>query len=61
MNDSKTKNEEIARLAEVVAKEGWQVDAIQFEPAGGPFDKRPAQMYLTLKLSPLSSQSRQAH
>jgi hypothetical protein len=57
MNDCQTKNEEAARLAEILQREGWQVDTMKFEPAGGPFDKRPAQMYLTIKLSPLPSQS----
>jgi hypothetical protein len=57
MNDCKTKNEEIARLAMVMEKEGWQIEITRFEPVGGPFDKRPAQMSLTIKLSPLPLQT----
>jgi hypothetical protein len=57
MNTCKTKNEEAARLAEILQKEGWQVDLIRFDPAGGPFHKRPAEIHLTIKLSPLPSQS----
>jgi hypothetical protein len=57
MNLCKTKNEEAAHLAEILQKEGWQIEMIRFDPRGGPFDRRPAAMHLTIKLSPLPSQS----
>jgi hypothetical protein len=53
----KTKNEEIARLVKIMEEAGWQVELLRFEPRGGPFDKRPAAMHLTIKLSPLPSRS----